>query len=272
MKIPFRIASFIIIAITSCHWPALGNDLAAVLVQEAEYDLARIELYKDYDSSSPKNKQKILGQVAYTYQLEGNHWKAKDGYLRAIALGSISNRATFIDSLKANLCYSLLQLDEYGQAYSLLQEINAPNRNNLQKLLDIAMIERFDVEDLSLFDESEVEALKKLQSELRSPYLSGFLSALLPGAGQFYSSHPIDGLQAMLVVGAGTLFSVVSTNGYRSGELHVSIPIATISITALFHYANILSGQRTAIYRNMKLKRDFMTQMHFGFEILNLLE
>ncbi len=90
--------------------------------------------------------------------------------------------------------------------------------------------------------------------------MSGLLSALFPGAGQFYSEHYIDGAQALIVVGAGFIYSTVAYQSYQDGLRGSIFPAFTIGMTSLFHYGNILGAYRTAIYRNMKLKRDFLSE------------
>ena len=271
MRMHFQIVSLIIITVISLPLSLCGENLVKLLVEEAEYELARIELYKTYKNASEAQKQKTLGKIAYTYQLGGNHRTAKERYLKAVQFVGVNNQE-YADSIKWNLCYSLLKLDEFGEAYGLIQSIHTLDTTPLVKQLGVYTAEYRKIQGSVKYSAEEQYLLKKLRADLRNPTLSKILSLFIPGAGQMYSSHPIDGLQALLVVGAGSMFSLVAINSYHAGDLHLAVPIATTSITALFHYANVLSGHRAAIYRNMKLKRDFLSKHDFGFQLLNMIE
>lgn len=95
----------------------------------------------------------------------------------------------------------------------------------------------------------------------KSPFLATLMSSLIPGSGQFYSHHYYDGLQAFLFVSA---FSFASYMAYRYDKNYNNNFITTyvsISITSIFHIANIIGAQRTASYYNLRHKDKFLSQI-----------
>jgi TM2 domain-containing membrane protein YozV len=88
----------------------------------------------------------------------------------------------------------------------------------------------------------------------KNPAVAGLLSTLVPGAGQTYTYHYVDGIQAFGLVGAFAFMSFVAyryeddRHGHPGGLFAVSA-----SITSLFHLANIVGANKTAQYHNMRL-------------------
>jgi len=84
------------------------------------------------------------------------------------------------------------------------------------------------------------------------PELAVALSALVPGSGQMYCGHPIDGLQAF----AFTVGSCLATYGlYRfDARQHDGYgwAWASASFTGLLYVANLYGAGRTAAYRNVR--------------------
>ena len=91
----------------------------------------------------------------------------------------------------------------------------------------------------------------------KNPLVAGVLSTLIPGAGQTYSYHYIDGIQAFTLVGAFAYMSFVAykyehdRHGHPGGLFAVSV-----GITSVFHLANIIGANKTAHYHNMRLMMD----------------
>ncbi|MBZ0265523.1 hypothetical protein K8I28_12735 [bacterium] len=89
------------------------------------------------------------------------------------------------------------------------------------------------------------------------------LSTFIPGAGQFYADHPVDGLQAFLMVGALAAMSVVAyeyeTDKYGSAG---GLFAVSAGITGIFHFANIVGADKTVQYRNMRLRHDIFTRAY----------
>lgn len=95
----------------------------------------------------------------------------------------------------------------------------------------------------------------------KNPTFASILSTFIPGSGQIYSHHYYDGIQAFLFVGA---FSYATFAAYRYDKNFNNNFLTTyvaLSITAIFHLANIIGANRTANYYNLQQKEKFMTQI-----------
>ena len=249
--------------------PASGQDVLPLLMEESEYALARLELYKHYQHPDSLIHPKVLAAIAYTYQLEDQHLKAKTLYKRALQ-GSFVLSESYVDSLKSNLCYSLIELNEFGMAYGIFSDLENEHILPVKKRFFILTAERQNPLSEAVFDADERRDFKIFSASLKSPRRAAWMSALLPGLGQFYADHPIDAAQAFMVIGAGTLYSIVAFQAFNRDETGPGLPVFTVGVTALFHYANILSGKRSAIYRNMKLKQDYLVQTGLNGGLLDL--
>ena len=264
------IASLFICILISSSASCWGGEFIQQLIDDSEYDLARLELYKQLSDTDSLSKQRLLPIIAYTYQLEGMHLKAKSLYKQALQKKSFLAQS-YIDSIKANLCYSLMELYEFGSAYGLMSSLDDNMSRPVKKRFYILTAERHTTLDTDVFSQTEITSFNEFAKTLRRPKIARWLSSVFPGAGQFYSSHKIDGAQALVVVGAGIVYSTVSVHAYNRNEIGIVLPALTVGITSLFHYANILSGYRTAIYRNMRLKQDFLIQSGYNQAPFNLL-
>ncbi len=262
-----RIVSLLICIVISL--PAHGQALIQRLIQESEFELARIELYRLYEQSDSLTQSKTLASIAYTYQLEDKHLKAKTLYRRVLQKSELLTDG-YVDSLKTNLCFSLIEMSEFGSAYGIFSKMDNPDILPVKQRFFILTAERPNEMSGDVFNAEELTALEGLADDLKSPRKAALLSALIPGLGQYYASHTVDAAQSLLVVGAGILYSTVAYKAYEQDDLGLGLTSLTIGTTAMFHYANILSGQRTAIYRNMKLKRDYLEQAELDFQPLDL--
>lgn len=262
-----RIVSLLIFIAISLS--ANGQDLVQLLIQESEFELARIELFKRYDQADSLTQPKTLAAIAYTYQLEDRHFKAKTLYHRVLQKANLLS-GSYVDSIRTNLCYSLIELSEFGSAYGIFSNLENSHIIPVKQRFFILTAERPDELAKDLFTPEEWASLQRFSKNLKSPRKAAMLSALIPGLGQAYASHTVDAAQSFLVVGAGLVYSTIAFKSYEQEELGVGLTTLTIGITALFHYANILSGQKTAIYRNMKLKQEYLNQTDLHFQPLDL--
>lgn len=89
------------------------------------------------------------------------------------------------------------------------------------------------------------------------------LSTVFPGAGQFYADHPVDGLQAFLMVGALATMSVIAYE-YETDKYGNPGGLFAVSagVTGLFHLANIVGADKTVQYRNMRLRHDLFIRAY----------
>lgn len=90
----------------------------------------------------------------------------------------------------------------------------------------------------------------------RSPIIAGLLSGLLPGAGQAYTGHWVDAVQAFALVGAFAFTTTVAYLYESEGNRPFIFTGISLSVTALFHITNIVGAIRTANYHNQKKRHD----------------
>ncbi len=84
----------------------------------------------------------------------------------------------------------------------------------------------------------------------RSPVLAGIFSAILPGSGQFYTGHPVDGAQALLFVGAFATATFASYRYEHDRQGPYPLTITTATIAGIFYAANVYGAVRSAGFYN----------------------
>ena len=115
--------------------------------------------------------------------------------------------------------------------------------------------------DLNISSVAEdIEQYLKLYPTIdkKSIFLSGFLSSLVPGSGQFYNGHIVDGIQAfssVAILGFVTYASYQYENKI-TGRYYLT-PVSAI-ITSVFYVSNTYGSVRTASYHNIKNKEYFL--------------
>jgi tetratricopeptide (TPR) repeat protein len=92
----------------------------------------------------------------------------------------------------------------------------------------------------------------------KNPALACLFSVVIPGSGQLYCAHYVDALQSFAFV---SVFSFASCLAYQHDKVKNSTYLLTgisLSITALFHLANIIGAERTASYYNQRQRELFI--------------
>ncbi len=89
-----------------------------------------------------------------------------------------------------------------------------------------------------------------------SPATATLLSLVLPGAGQAYSGHVYDGVQALGFVATFALATVAYYRYEHDVTHHLGWTFVSASVTGMFHAANLVGAHRTAQYRNWKRRED----------------
>jgi tetratricopeptide (TPR) repeat protein len=93
---------------------------------------------------------------------------------------------------------------------------------------------------------------KAASRQNRSPLAAALFSAVLPGAGQAFSGHWVDAAQALFFVGAFGFTSYLAYSYEHEKDRPLVLTTVALSITGLFHVANILGAERTARYYNQR--------------------
>lgn len=129
--------------------------------------------------------------------------------------------------------------------------------------LSAVLVENLRKESISSTIAEKSEKIRQLLKKhedipTKSPLAAGILSAIIPGAGQVYTQHYFDGIQALTFVSA---FGYATYAAYQynksAGNSHAGT-IALGILTGIFHTSNILGAVKTADYRNQKATDDFM--------------
>ena len=156
---------------------------------------------------------------------------------------------------KAKLYLGLMQMEQmnWPQAKTTFQDIVSTNHD--PKISEAAKV---------LTEKSTLGAnLPK-----KSPTLAAIMSSIIPGSGQIYAGHYFDGMQAMAYVG---VFSLATYSAYRyDRDINDSDAILLLSatITGIFYSANIMGAYKTARFRNMRIRQNFMNDVkNIVFEI-----
>lgn len=258
-----------------------GKDLvswADHLFNEGDF-LTALTAYKqaEYFSTSPSAQLYCRYQIARCYLGLGQYGKA------LIALKSLESQdtlnAVYLARLKriSGICYarqSLIPLAEiaFKESYNII-----PSPENALYLLwmeaekeewekVIVSIDRLlpEIEDSSLHKKvsSWIYLWKsKGLKRPKNPTLATVFSAVLPGSGQIYSGHIVDGIQAVTFV---SLFGLATYMAYRYESKFVRPKIGTIAgsaITLTFYYANIWGAHKTSQFRNWRHFKDLITPM-----------
>lgn len=254
-------------------------DYAHSLMLQGDYFRA-ISVYKELSYFSHDTDSTVF------YQMQiGKAYRLSEKYDLSIStFASILNRYPlsknmFISS-NLNLGLAYLGLQAPAQALPFLQEARSKDSTGLS-LFYLGLVNcefaRWETAKAYYDTASRVEprwAINQLSSEFskklarsreipnRSPLLAGVLSAVFPGAGQAYSGHLFDAAQSFAYVASFAFVSYIAyKNDRQNGGNHVLTGIS-VSITALFHLANIVGAERTAAYFNQRQKDLFMQDIH----------
>jgi len=100
------------------------------------------------------------------------------------------------------------------------------------------------------------ELFNKKDFNYKSPILGGFLSAILPGAGQAYANKWGDGIISFLFV---SFLSSVSVIGFKQDEQVFGYSFATLA--TIFYIGNIYGGYRATYIYNQQIKNSLIKKV-----------
>ena len=266
---------FLLLLIPACLYPQTKVDFARSLMNERDYFRA-ISIYKELSFFSTNNDSTVfyLFQVGKAYRLSHKYDLSIEiytGILNSYRLSQSVSNAIYL-----NLGLNYVEMQIPTQALPYFYEARSVDTSGLALFyIGLAHCEMADwTHAQACYDSiSRTHAsstIGKLSAEFsstlsnandiphRSPALSAVLSTVVPGLGQLYSGHYFDAAQAFGFVAS---FSFVSYIAYHSDKKNNSNYLLTgiaVSLTSLFHVANIIGAERTAAYYNLRQEDLFL--------------
>jgi len=244
-------------------------DFAASLMRERDYFRA-VSIYKEvaFFASDPALRLDAQYHVGRAYRLAGRYSLSLRSYTAWLAAGGKdSSRA---GAAYASMAAALLGMKAEPQAAPFLDLAEAKGERALAELyrgvsalrgerfsLARAHFERSLESDprgphAALAREMMAASERAEHAPQRSPVLAGIFSTVVPGAGQAYTGHYVDAVQAFGFVGLLGWSSFMAYKYEASRDGGYPFTIVTVSLTALFHAANVVGAVRTADFYNRR--------------------
>lgn len=251
------------------------SEFALSLMREHDYFRA-ISVYKELAFSSTNDDSTIfyLSQIGKAYRLGEKYELSIDAYSRLLDAHKLSqdwNNEVQINlglnylgmdlpALAAPYFLSVLDSDTSGRAlfYTGLVSCETEKWDDADRIFTRLSQERPSTRVGVVSSNARGKLGLRDALPSRSPTSAALFSAFLPGSGQIYSGHYVDGMQAFAYVSA---FAFASYAMYRYDNKFNSNYILTgisISITALFHISNIIGAEHTAEYFNQRQRDLFL--------------
>lgn len=250
-------------------------DYAEFLMHDRDYFRA-ISTYKHimFFSNDPETTWHCLRQIAKAYY-KSNRFKASIQFSSRL-LNQPNLPSSYFNSAQIYLGLSYYGLRVYPMAedhflkithndtsgyalyYLALLELERGNWNKASKIYREVSQEFSHLQVGKLSEELSRKALDGDSISKKNPVIAATLSTILPGSGQFYCHHYYDGIQAFMYVGAFAFATYAAYRYDKEYQKNYTTTYIAISITSLFHIANIIGAQRTASYYNLRQRQKFL--------------
>ncbi len=247
------------------------TQFADALMHQADYFRAITE-YKRvvFYSTSDSAKDYCLGQISKAYRKSMKYESATEYAAELLARSKIGSYNWYWSNLLLGLSYqesNMPQLAlqyfntalEYPDSIQLAQLYLGAvyfSLNDIEKSLEYfrAVVDN-ETSDRRKKDIDAIIADIEQYSGLpsKSPFLASALSLCVPGAGQVYSNHYYDAVQAFLYTAAAAVSTYAMYNYEHSHEGKLVWTYVGLAFTTTFHISNIIGANRTAQYYNWKL-------------------
>lgn len=250
-------------------------DFAKHLMQEKDYFRA-ITTYKELSFFS-KNTDSLI----YFYSQIGKAYRLSKKYDLSVATySSILDRYPTTQSVKNNIYINIglnyLGLSNAFQAETFLKSIKDSDTSGLALFyLGLARCELGIWDDavgyyIGLSNQKPGSYIGNLSNEFagrlaqsdqiprRNPTTALVLSSIIPGSGQLYCEHYFDAAQAFAYVASFAFASYMTYKYDQNYNRNYWLTGISVSITSLFHLANIIGAERTATYFNQRQKEIFL--------------
>ncbi len=250
-------------------------DYAESLMREKDYFRA-ISAYKElaFYSKNEDSTVFFMTQIGRAYRLSRKYELSID--LFSSLLTKYSKSQSQLDFFNINLGLNYLGLrvsshalpyfektfitDSTGYAYFFAAYVECERSNwekaNLYYFKASSLLNNQDVKTLSLEFASKVLNGDKIPQ--KSVFLTAAMSSIIPGLGQYHCGHYFDAAQAFIFVSSFAFVSYAMYRNDRNNNSNYILTGVSLSITTLFHFANIFGAERTANYYNQRQKEIFL--------------
>ena len=278
----------LVLCIHFIHHPIEGKPISSAknlgdyFYLEKKYQLAQIEYERISQASKnppPEIKNKIgLSLLRQNKFQEASNWFDDStfasrylGLYSSLKLNHVPSALSIHQQMEANTTFSINQKFQARiLAGSILLE-----KEQYEQASDYYIKIMTQTEDPQLIDTADrishsIARYKKLDT--KSDILAGLFSAVLPGSGQMYTEHIVDGSVAlffntMFLGGAIALYDLESA---ADRPHHASIFAGIIGIA--FYLSNILGAYKSAHRYNIYQKRKFHQQIRSEFFNIDYIE
>lgn len=227
----------------------------------------------------------------------GDKLYCEKDYLRAIDEYNACLKFFSNDTLIVKIGLAYYEMNRFEQSEQILSDNNLPikhlnlsvinainfkkgnyvNINNFSELdngnqlIRIAALKGFGefrnkhdfLAPFSFDQQSEVEDLYnyKVDTHFKSPFFSGFLSAIIPGAGKFYTGEIGDGITSLLLTGILSFLAYDNFNAAHNTRAWIFTGLA-----AYFYAGNIYGSVISAKKYNARIQNDFEVSINLFLE------
>lgn len=267
-----------------------------IFYKQKKYDIALLEYQKYYEDLKKQNKtnaninskisislmqqNKIKESLAYVnppYAYSNYILKIyalfKLGFVSAAIsdLGEIENSEYFNSGQKEKarlyLGAALLENRQYDKAIEFYKKLSSESEN-------------LEIKNSALDISNKIKEYKELP--VKSPLLSGIFSSIIPGSGQIYSGHTVDGLTAFLynialLGGAFHMYSLESkahsphyissifgVGGFVFYGVNIAGAVSSANRYNLYHERQLFQGIREQFFTIEKIEK--YSEIQFGIE------
>lgn len=266
---------FFLLLIPASLFSQTKVDYARSLMNGRDYFRA-ISIYKELSFFSTNSDSTVfyLSQAGKAYRLSHKYDLSIETYAGILNSYRLSQSVSNAIYLNLGLNYVAMQIP--GQALPYFYEARATDTSGLALFfIGLARCEMANWADARACYDSisranssstigtlSVEFSSKLSNAAdiphRSPIMSAVLSTAIPGLGQLYSSHFFDAAQAFGFVASFSFVSYVAYQNDKKNNSNYLLTGIALSLTSLFHVANIIGAERTATYYNQRQKDLFL--------------
>lgn len=243
------------------------------LLKQGDYLRAAGE-YQRYLFYKPKEREEINYRIALCYRFGGKTKKAIESlkkYLQEFPKSKYRSSTYY----QIGVSYFLMQHFETSANYldsSLSHIADIQYKTEAQQLIGLSYLMQWQWHKAEMiFNEMQKSELLAVREKAltyseyavqgaklptRSPFLAGFLSAIVPGTGRLYTGRVGDGITSLLLVG---LTGWQTYDGFRRDGISSTKGWTLGTVGTIFYVGNIYGSVISARIYNREITEDFLS-------------